>query len=66
MTHHGISFEICRESVVFYSNDIIPEGWMEIDKAFLRRMAALFQDPEWSARLGTQPVALDAQEGPTP
>lgn len=52
-TPHGIAFEVRAESVVFNDADIYPDGWAEIDKRLLRRLAALLTDPEWTERLGT-------------
>ncbi len=59
-TRHGISFEVRAESVVFNDDDIYPDGWAEIDKRLLRRMAALLTDPEWTDRLGTANTAISA------
>ena len=62
-TRHNLSFEICEKSVVFYDvHNLSPEGWVEIDMTLLRRMVALFTDPEWSERLGVGVVDQQTTE----
>jgi hypothetical protein len=60
-TRHNIEFEIRSESVVFYDPDIYPDEWVEIDMNFLRRLAGLLNDPEWSSRL-TAPAPQNREE----